>query len=216
MAQLDKEANKPFVFKSAYYLSLYTKVRARNLRELVDGIKKADAGALFHHVFHTVFAKHRLHPYYTNDFAAWVGEELNDEDLAIELSSISGAEPATVEDIRKELLAVLEPRADERPARREFVFVSMVPIVYETGLKARTLAEFLDAVGAAPAESVAYHFVTRRVLDGTGRNDFSTWLEAEFGLSEAAAALSRIDPLIFNNEEELKSEVIRVLERELL
>jgi hypothetical protein len=216
MGQLEREASRPFAFKSAYYLSLYTKMRARNLKELAEGVKKADAGAIFHHVFHTVFAKHRMRPYYTNDFAAWVGEELNDEDLAIELSSISGAEPATVEDIRREVLAILEPRAGERPARKEFVFVSMVPIVYETGLRAKTLAEFLDAVGAAPADSIAYHLITRRVLDGTGRNDFSVWLESEFGLSEAAAAISKMDPLIFNNEEDLKSEVIRILERELL
>lgn len=212
---LDKKARRPFVFKSAYYISLYTKRRAKNLRELAAGIREADAGTIFHHVFHTVFAKHLLRPYYNNDFAIWAAEELNDEDLAIELSSISGAEPATVEDVRKELLAVLEPRIDERPARREFVFVSMVPVAYETGLKADTLAEFLDAIGAAPAESVAYHFVTSRVL-GSGRNDFSKWLEEEFGLIEAAEALSRIDPLIFNNEEELKLEVVRALERELL
>ncbi len=216
MANLERRAKRPFVFRSAYYISLYTKRRARNLRELAQGIREADAGTLFHHVFHTVFAKHLMRPYFSNDFAVWVAEELNDEELAIELSSISGAEPATIEDIRKELLSVLEPRADERPARREFVFVSMVPVPYEVGLKAETLAEFLDAIGAAPAESVAYHFITRRVLDGVGRNEFSKWLEEEFGLVEVAEALSRIDPLIFNNEHELKAEIIRVLERELL
>lgn len=216
MADLDSKAKSPFVFKSAYYLSLYTKRRARNLRQLAEGIRAADPGVIFHHVFHVVFAKHLLHPYYTNDFARWVGEELNDDDLAIELSSISGAEPATVEDVRRELLAVLEPRADERAARREFVFVSMVPIVYEVGLKAETLAEFLDAVAAAPPESVAYHFVTARVLYGNGRNDFSRWLVKEFGLTSAADALSRIDPLIYNDERQLKSEVVRTLERALL
>ena len=100
------------------------------MRELAQGIREADAGALFHHVFHTVFAKHLMRPYFSNDFAAWVAEELNDEELAIELSSVSGAEPATIEDIRKEMLSVLEPRADERPARREFMFVSMVPVPY--------------------------------------------------------------------------------------
>jgi hypothetical protein len=39
---------------------------------------------------------------YSNDFARWVGEEVGDEELAAALSDISGAEPATIEDIRKE------------------------------------------------------------------------------------------------------------------
>lgn len=69
MVQLDKRAKRPFVFKSAYYISLYTKKRARNLRELAQGIKEADAGTLFHHVFHTVFAKRLTRPYFSNDFA---------------------------------------------------------------------------------------------------------------------------------------------------
>ena len=63
---------------------------------------------------------------YSNDFAQWVGEEVGDEELAAALSDISGAEPATIEDIRREIVAILEPAADERRGRSEFVFVGMV------------------------------------------------------------------------------------------
>jgi hypothetical protein len=94
--------------------------------ELLEGVKTADRNTLFHHVFHAVRAKHLLPPMYSNDFARWVGEEVGDEDMAAALSDISGAAPATIEDIRKEIAAILEPAADERRGRSEFVFVGMV------------------------------------------------------------------------------------------
>ena len=81
---------------------------------------------MFHHVFHAVRAKHLLPPRYSNDFARRVGEGVGDEDMAAALSDISGAAPATIEDIRKEIAAILEPSADERRGRSEFVFVGMV------------------------------------------------------------------------------------------
>lgn len=206
----------PFKFYTAYYISLYSKKRARTLRELLEGIKTADKRVLFHHLFHTIRAKHLIPPKYTNDFARWVGEEVGDEDLAAELSDISGAEPATIEDLRKELVEILEPRADDRSGKSEFVFVGMEPVVVETKYVAYTLSDFLDLIEVVPGESIVYHFVTRRVLGGARRNDFSTWLEKNFGLSEVAAELSKIDPLMYNSEEALRREIVKTLKKWLL
>jgi hypothetical protein len=153
-------------------------------------------------------------PRYNNDFARWVGEEVGDEELAAALSDISGAEPATIEDIRKEIVAILEPAADERRGRSEFVFVGMEPV--ETKYVAYTLAEFLDLVEVVPGESILYHFVAKRVLCGAGRNDFSTWLDKNFGLTEVANELSRIDPLAFNSEEALREAILTELKKRLL
>jgi len=118
----------PFNFYTAYYVSTYSRRKAYTLRELLEGVKTAHRNTLFHHVFHAVRAKHLLPPMYNNDFARWVGEEVGDEELAAALSDISGAEPATIEDIRKEIVAILEPAADERRGRSEFVFVGMEPV----------------------------------------------------------------------------------------
>nr|WP_264317702.1 DUF5752 family protein [Pyrobaculum calidifontis] len=145
-----------------------------------------------------------------------MGEEVGDEDLAAELSDISGAEPATLEDIRKEIVEILEPRADERAGREKFIFVGMEPVVVETDHVAHTLADFLDLLEVVPGESIVYHFVTRRVLEGAGRNDFSTWLEKNFGLSDVAAQLSKIDPLMYNSEEALREAILRTLKKALL
>jgi hypothetical protein len=88
--------------------------------------------------------------------------------------------------------------------------------VVETKYVAHTLAEFLDLVEVVPGESILYHFVTRRVLRSEGRNDFSTWLDKNFGLAEVADELSRIDPLAFNSEEALREAILTVLKKWLL
>lgn len=206
----------PFKFYTAYYLSFYSRRRAKTLRDLLEGIKAADKNTLFHHLFHTIRSKHLIPPKYTNDFAHWVGEEVGDEELAAALSDISGAEPATIEDIRREIVEILEPHADDRAGRSEFVFVAMEPVVVETNYVANTLGEFLDMLEVVPGESIVYHFVTRRVLDGAGQNDFSTWLEKNFGLAEVAESLSRIDPLMYNSEEALRGDILKTLRRWLL
>ena len=86
----------------------------------------------------------------------------------------------------------------------------------ETKYVAQTPAEFLDLVDAVPGESILYHFVTRWVLCGAGRNDFSTWLDKNFGLADVADELSSVDPLAFNREEALREAVIRMLKKRLL
>jgi len=214
---LDTRGNGiPFKFYTAYYVSFYSGMQAKTLRQLLEGIKAADSRVLFHHLFHTIRTKHLIPPKYTNDFARWVGEEVGDEDLAAELSDISGAEPATIEDIRREVVEILEPKADERAGREKFIFVGMEPVVVETDYVAHTLADFLDMLEVVPGESIVYHFVTRRVLEGAGRNDFSTWLEKNFGLSDAAAQLSKIDPLMYNSEEALRAAILNTLKKALL
>ncbi|MEM1519186.1 MAG: DUF5752 family protein [Pyrobaculum sp.] len=201
-----------FKFYTAYYISLYTRRRASTLRELAAGIREVDKYTLFHHVFHAIRSKHLLPPKYSNDFAKWVGEEVGDEELAAELSDISGAEPNTIEDIRKELLQVLVDKADERRGREPFIFVAMEPVVVETDYVARSPEELLYALEEVPGESVIYHFVTRRILGGYVKNDFSLWLEA-WGLTEAASELSRIDPLAYSSEEALRQDIVKTLKK---
>jgi hypothetical protein len=195
----------PFKFYTAYYVSIHSRRKAYTLRELLEGVKAADKNTLFHHVFHAE-VQQRLRP------VGWGGGGRRGAGGGF--ADISGAEPATIEDIRKEIVAILEPAADERRGRSEFVFVGMEPV--ETKYVAHTLAEFLDLVEVVPGESILYHFVTRRVLCGAGRNDFSTWLDKNFGLAEVADELSRIDPLAFNSEEALREAILTVLKKRLL
>ncbi|WP_338604230.1 DUF5752 family protein [Sulfolobus tengchongensis] len=217
MMDLDSKGKGiPFEFYAAYYPPLYSKLKARNLKELVENIKKADKYALFYHVFHPIFSSHLIPEEYSNDFAHWIAESLGDKELAELVSDIPGVEPRTIEDIRSDLIEILEPRINEKTGLREFVFVSCRPIIYRTNYVANSLAEFLDMIQVIPGRSLVWHFVSRRVLGLTKRNDFSEWLDSNFGLSDLAEALSKIDPQTYVNEEVLRRDIIRTLERWLL
>jgi hypothetical protein len=217
MMDLDsKGKGTPFIFYAAYYPPLYSKLKAKTLRELVEGIKKADKYMLFYHVFHPIFSSHLIPEEYSNDFAHWIAESLGDKELAELVSDIPGAEPRTIEDIRNGLIEILKPRVDERRGIENFVFVSCMPIVYKTNYIANTLAEFLDLIQTISGGALVWHFVSKRVLGISKRNDFSEWLDSNFGLSELAEKLSKIDPQTYIDEEVLRRDIIRVLERWLL
>ncbi|AAY81132.1 DUF5752 family protein [Sulfolobus acidocaldarius] len=205
-----------FQFYAAYYPPIYSKLKANNIRELMEGVKKCDNYSLFYHIFHPVFSSHLIPEEYSNDFAHWISESLGDKELAELVSDIPGAEPRTVDNIRSDLINVLSLRSNGRVALSPFVFVSCRVITYKTNYVANTLGEFLDCLSEIPGRSLVWHFVTRRVLGYTNRNDFSSWLETNFGLSEVAEELSKIDPQTYVDEEVLRSDIIKTLERWLL
>lgn len=205
-----------FKFYSAYYPPIYTKVRARTIRELIQGISKVDKYSIFYHVFHPMLSSHVVPPDLPNDFAFWIRDSLHDEYLAEVVGDIEGAEPLQIEDIRRELIEILNSYKSEKFADYPFIFISCRPVIYSLGIEVHTLAEFMDAIAIVPGRSLFYHFVYRRLLDKSKKNDFSLWLEENFGLSELGEKLSKIDPQGYTNEEKFRSDLLKILEEELL
>ncbi len=206
----------PFVFQGAYYPKKYSKLKATNLAQLADGITKADKYSIFYHMFHPIFTSHLVAEDLPNDFAVWIDQALGLRELAEKVADLSGAEPKTAEDVRKDLFNTINSYKSVREGLREFVFVSCYPIVYDTGKRASTLAEFLDTLATVDSRSVVWHFVSKRILGMSSKNDFSMWLEENFGLKDISYKLSSIDPQTYTNEEKLREDLIKNLEEELL
>ncbi len=206
----------PFVFQGAYYPKLYSKLKANNLAQLADGISKADKFSIFYHIFHPIFSSHLVAEDLPNDFAVWIDQSLGLRELAEKVADIPGGEPRSAEDVRRELLSIINSYKTVREGLREFVFVSCYPITYDTGKKASTLAEFLDTLATVDARSVVWHFVSKRILGMSSRNDFSSWIEENFGLKDVASKLSSIDPQTYTDEEKLRQDIVSTLEGELL
>lgn len=206
-----------FKFYSAYYPPKYAKLKANSLEELYDKVPIADRHSIFYHVFHPMLSSHAVPEDLPNDFAFWARDSLHDEELAEILADLPGAEPLNVEDIRREILEVLKTYGvTNRVGEYPFIFMSCVPVVYYTGVEVKTLAEFLDAVATVPVRSIFYHFVYKRVIGEKTRNDFSNWLESNFGLTELANELSKLDPQTYTDEEKFRGDLLKVLERWLL
>jgi len=65
--------------------------KASRLRELKDRIAEAGEGVLFHHTYQYFLKEHVLE--YTNDFAHWAGESLEERALAEHLSLHQHGDP---------------------------------------------------------------------------------------------------------------------------
>ncbi|BAB65388.1 DUF5752 family protein [Sulfurisphaera tokodaii] len=209
---LDKPAQKPFEFEAAYYPPKYAGIKAYTVDELISGIKRVDGLSIFYHIFHPLFSSHVIPEDMHNDFAVWIRDEIHDSRLAQIISDIEGKEPRTVEDVREDLLKILTENKVSGRASRPFYFVSCNPVIFKTGKVARNLGELIDIIATISMRSIAYHFIFKRVMGYTTKNDFSIWIEENYGLKELADSLSSIDPQTYTDEEKLREDLIRKIE----
>jgi hypothetical protein len=213
---LDKQAKTQFEFYAAYYPPIYAKYKAYTLNELIDGIRKVDGLSIFYHVFHPLFSSHVVPEDMHNDFATWIRDELGDSLLAQTVSDIEGKEPKTVEDVKNELINILSEAKIERRANKPFYFITCKPVIYKTGKVAKTLGEFIDIIASISVRSIAYHFVFKRVMGYEVKNDFSKWLEENYGLTNVSSKLSSIDPQTHTDEEKLREDLLKIFEEEVV
>lgn len=144
---------------------------------------------------------------YTNDFAQWAGESLEERALAERLSSIDPYSCKSVSHVRKELILVIDEHLREFPEPHdvvtgdEFYFNETVSLVFPVGVKTKNLAEFLVAIGHIDEGSIYYHFYDSRVRLGEGVvDDFSRWIEHTLERKNLADKIRAIDPFMLSTE----------------
>ncbi|MFQ5587184.1 MAG: DUF5752 family protein, partial [Thermodesulfobacteriota bacterium] len=87
--------------------------------------------------------------YYTNDFAVWVAEWLEEKSLAERLANLNPYTYKSVEDLRWETVHIIEEYLKDYPPPRpvlpggEFYFSEGVTIVVPSGFDATDLVEFV-------------------------------------------------------------------------
>ena len=193
------EVIKPFEFKECASILKSTGKKAKSLRELRNVIAEVSEASIFHHVNQYFLKVHILE--YTNDFAHWAGEDIEERALAEELSNIDPHECKDTGELRTVLLEVIDRYLEKFPEPREvregeeFFFNETVMLVFPTGVKAHNLAEFLIAVRHLDPSALYYHFYDARArLRGT--DDFSLWLEHVLHKAELAEKIRAIDPFM--------------------
>lgn len=198
-----QEIIEPFEFRQSVSLLKTTGRKARNLRELRTGIEGASNESIYYHIYQYFLKGHMLE--YTNDFAHWAGESLEERMLAEQLSSVDPYEFADITDLRDKLLKVIDNYLETFPEPREvmpgneFYFTEAITIVSRAGIRARNLAEFLIAIRYVDAGSLYYHFYDARSRLGSRRDDFSEWFERG-GKKELAEKIMAIDPFMHTME----------------
>lgn len=212
------EIIEPFEFKQCISILKSTGKKAKNLRELRDAIEVVSDECIFHHTYQYFIKGHVLE--YTNDFAHWAGESLEERALSEHLSNIDPYDFKNINNLRNELLGVIDEYLKRFPEPREampgdeFCFNETMTLIFPVGIRAKNLAEFLTAIKYVETGSVYYHFYEARIRLGGGIDDFSRWIEDAFGKKELAERIRAIDPFM-HNLEEIREHVGEAVEEEV-
>jgi hypothetical protein len=208
---------KVFDFQECVNIVKSTGKSAGNLREFKAVVSLISHESIYHHTCEYFIKGHILE--YTNDFAHWAGESLGERVLSEHLSNIDPYSYRNMEDLRHEILNVVDTYLENFPEPRdampgdEFYFNQTVTLIFPAGVRARNLAEFLIGIKFVDSVSIYYHFYDARMRLGNGVDDFSAWLE-DTGEKELAESIRAIDPFM-HNVEGIRERMIEEIEKEL-
>ncbi len=205
-----------FIFKQCTSILKATQQKAATIRELVLGIKEVSDASIFHHTYQYFLKGHILE--YTNDFAQWVGEALEEKTLSEHLSIIDPYTFDKISELRTRIVGVIKDYLghfpEPRPALRgnEFYFNESATIIFPTGIVAHNLAEFLQALKYVDSSSIYYHFYEGRSRGIYGPDDFSTWLSDKADEKELSERLRHIDPFMYDIES-MRRLIVQIVEQ---
>lgn len=200
-----EEIDRSFEFRQCISMLKSTGRKAGNLRELREIIEYVSDGSIFHHTYQYFLKEHILE--YTNDFAQWAGESLEERALAERLSNIDPYDYDRISDLRAALISVIDNYLDSFPEPRdampgeEFFFNETITFVFPVGVCANNLAEFLIALRFIDNGCVYYHFYEARNRVEGGVDDFSRWFRDSLSKQELADKVRAIDPFMHTTEE---------------
>ncbi|OGW52236.1 MAG: hypothetical protein A2Y81_04570 [Nitrospirae bacterium RBG_13_43_8] len=212
------EIIQSFEFKQCISILKSTGRKARSLRDLRNVIAVVSVECIFHHTYQYFLKGHILE--YTNDFAQWAGESLEERALSEQLSNIDPYDFRNIDDLRSKLLDVIDDYLKEFPKPREtipgneFFFNETMTLIFPVGIRARNLAEFLTAIKYIDAGSIYYHFYEARIRLGKGIDDFSRWIEDVFGKKELVERIRAIDPFMYTIKR-IRAHIVESIEDEV-
>lgn len=212
----EARAQEPFRFCDYEGLVVVTGSKATNLVDFLYQLRRVPGDVVHHHLFRTALS-HRYgtwdHP---NDFAAWAGHALGDAVLAEKLSNLDPFRRGDIEDARAAIVDLVEDHLDAlttvpwtRPGF-EFHFASGRYFAMPGGREAWTVEELRAGIASIPLSSLYYHYHEARLRGLDDEDDFSRWIEDEFGGSEAVTRLRRLDFYLFSLEE-LRRRIVAIL-----
>src|SRR5437867_953337 len=161
-------AREPFRFWTRLTLTRLTGLRASDLAELVEHLRRVPPSVVFHHTHHFLVQHQHLSPEPPNDFAFWVTNVLQEDQLGERLAAIDTIQFAHLKELRDRIVTVIEAYLEGRrqlrsaPPGEEFHFMDAVSFVVPTGHETRTLEDFAAAIGNAGYATIAYHLFEAR------------------------------------------------------
>ncbi|RJQ40372.1 MAG: mechanosensitive ion channel family protein [Dehalococcoidia bacterium] len=230
-----KKAKEPFHFYSRTHITELTGLKARNLQELVDTLKKVPDAVVYYHTHRFLEQHHYLTPEPSNDFAVWISDALGDEILGERLASVDTFQFPDLGALRSRLVGIIEEyltahrdtkgatpaetlyfmkSVREAMAGEEFYFMKSVSVILPTTYVVSDLREFVETLRRISLGSLYFHIFESRLRLGKGLNDFSVWIRDTLEETGLAEEIGRLDPYTYTLEG-LRLALIQLIEKRI-
>lgn len=175
----------PFYVKDCALAAMAVGSKAQTLAELRDRMKAISAESIYYHFWRQSIEASLAIGSFHNDFSNWAHDQLHDDVLAERLALMDPSEYRNVEDLRSDILEVIENRLDEQSstgfyaqAHAAFHFIQSKIIVFNTPYKMESPKELVKTLPILSPSSIFYHFIDARRRNVVGQDDFSIWLSS--------------------------------------
>jgi hypothetical protein len=196
-----KITHQPFEIKDCALSALATGQKAQNLKELGNNISTVVPGSIAYHFWAGKLKPRFDDPEFNNDFASWARHALHDKELAERLGIIDPTVFPGIEDLRQELLDIVDERLDEIEhipwcnQDQQFNFITSQIVVFSTRKVIREPRDLVTIVPSMTSSSIFYHFIDARTRTFGHLDDFRAWLYGfEDRYRDLCYLLSTLDP----------------------
>ena len=206
----------PFAIKDCALIAIATGKRAQNLRELKGLLQIITPDSIYYHFWGGLLRPRFDDPEYHNDFAIWARHNLHDKILAERLSLIDPTAYTGLEDLRQEIIEIIEERLDEvdfplwAKHGHQFEFIRSQIVIFDTHHEVKHPKELRQILPQMSVGSIFYHFIDAKRRNESGLDDFQNWIK-DLGdeCTDLCQQISEIDPY-FSTLAELRGRLTEV------
>ncbi|NJD21477.1 MAG: hypothetical protein FIA82_02230 [Melioribacter sp.] len=218
---MNNKSEAMFQFYSSQNLIFLTGRKAKNLDELLTGIKEVEEMSIYYHSHHYLEQREFLSPEPPNDFFYWITNDLQNKMLGEmvasidlrQMNSLKEIQSKIIEVIEKSLMQNIEANLTNVSTGEEFLFMSVRSFVYPTKYTASDLSEFRYCLRTVPLNSIYFHFFGTRF--NKSLPSMSDWLSTSLNEAELAQKFEKIDPYTITLEN-LREALIRLVEKRIV
>ncbi len=192
---------EPLKIKDCDLLAIATGARAQNLKELRNNLLTCHPGCIYYHFWGGLVRPKFTDPEFNNDFAQWANRGIHDKKLAETLGVLDPTVFKDIEDLRNELIEIIEERLDESEyltwshSDRQFNFIRSEIVVFDTKYLIKKPEQLPRVVSKLSVNSIFYHFIDARRRSQQGDDDFRSWLlTIDGGYKDLCNKLAELDP----------------------
>ncbi|MGB3114276.1 MAG: DUF5752 family protein [Candidatus Omnitrophota bacterium] len=211
---------KEFEFIGCMELKELLGKKADDELALMELIEDVPLDSVYFHTHSYFLRPYYLAGQYPTDFANWAAIPVRDRVLGEKLASVMPSRDKTLDDIRNDLIDIIDKHLSEIKIvpsvvyGSPFYFMQSRIIEVPMGITVNDLESFTEALRTVDASAIYYHTYEARLRTRRGRNDFSIWLKDVLGLDELAGKVEGIDYYMYSLES-LRTKIVELCEKEM-